>query len=86
MPAISDAALQDAVYASAYDVIPITPSTVEFAEGPCRALLVGVGGTINVVTAAGILRTGVVVPAGIVPIRARGVQAGGTATGLWALY
>ena len=65
-------------------VQPITKGSA-LPSGPCRQLLVGVAGTLNI-TVAGVALVNVPVIAGYNPIRIQSVQVGGTATDLWALY
>lgn len=69
----------------ANDIIPVTPSdTVDIPL--CDALLISVGGTIVVITAAGKTRT-LTVPAGLIPLQVTRVLSSGTsATGISALY
>lgn len=50
-----------------------------------RAILCGVAGTANI-TVNGVALTNVPLQQGYNPIRVQSVQAGGTASDLWALY
>jgi hypothetical protein len=73
--------------APAAQVVPITPDDdADLPDGVCRALLVGTGGTVNLVDASGAERTGVPLQQGFNPIGAARVKTGGTAANLWALY
>lgn len=73
--------------ASAFAVVPVTPSdTADLPDGMCRGLLIGTGGTLNVIDAGGTLRTGVPFQAGDTWIAVRRVLTGGTAANVWALY
>ena len=58
-----------------------TPMT----RGKCRSILCGTAGTANV-TLNGVAFTNVPLQQGYNPIRVDSVQAGGTASDLWALY
>lgn len=72
--------------APADDVVPVTPGASALPDGPCRALLVGVAGTVNLTTLAGVQRDGVPLVEGWNPVGATHVRTGGTATGIWAVY
>lgn len=63
---------------------PITKGSA-LANGPCRSILCGTAGTINI-TVAGVALTNVPLQQGYNPIRVQSVQVGGTALDLWALY
>lgn len=68
-------------------VQPVTKSdTDDIAGGPCMGLLVGVGGTANIIDGAGVSRDNVPLQAGYNPIAARRVRTGGTASDIWALF
>ena len=68
------------------DVVPVTPGNGDLPNGPCRAIIATVGGTVNVTTAKGD-RDSVPIAAGVaLPIVALKIRAGGTATGLFAGY
>lgn len=69
---------------SAKDVIPLTKGAPGFED--TRALLVGVAGTANVVTAAGKTRSNVPLVAGWNPLRISRLLAGGTADDIWGVY
>lgn len=62
-------------------VVKGTPMT----KGKCRSILVGTAGTANV-TLNGVAFANVPLQQGYNPIRIDSVQAGGTASDLWALY
>lgn len=76
----------DASTAPLDDVVPVTPGAGLLENGECRAILATVAGTVNITTTLGGDRDGVPVNAGINPIRAIKIRAGGTATGLFAGY
>lgn len=63
-------------------IVPVV-SGVVFPQ--CRALLVNVGGTADVIDAAGNIVTGIPLQAGYNPIYVTKVTLG-TASGVWALY
>lgn len=66
---------------------PVTPDDVNpLPGGDCRCLLVGTGGTANLVQPDGTLRTNVPLQTGYNPLIVKQVKTGGTATGIWALY
>jgi hypothetical protein len=54
--------------------------------GTCRALLVGTGGTANVIDAAGNDLASVPLQTGYNPVRIARVKTGGTADDIWAIY
>jgi hypothetical protein len=68
------------------DYVPVTPGAGDLPDGPCRAILATAAGTVNLTTIAGDQRNGVPVNAGVNPLAARAIRAGGTATGLFAGY
>src|SRR5262245_48548476 len=73
--------------APAARVVPIEPDDdTDLPGGVCRAILVGTGGTANLIDASGAERTGVPRQQGFNPIGAARVLTGGTASNLWALY
>jgi len=57
----------------------------DFADGPCRALLVGTAGTATVVDAEGNTATNIPLQTGYNPIRVSKVTFGGAAD-VWALF
>ena len=65
-------------------VVQITKG-VALSAGPCRSILCGSAGTLNI-TVNGVALTNVPIQQGYNPIRVQSVQAGGSATDLWALY
>lgn len=69
----------------ARDVVPVVFDE-EIAEA--RAILSASVGTVDIVTAAGVTRTGIPISAGITPIRIAQVKTGGTiaAADLWLVY
>lgn len=76
----------DASTAPADAIVPVTKAVAELPDGKCRALLVGVAGTANIVDDTGTLRTNVPLQQGYNPIIVRAVHTGGTASDIWALY
>jgi hypothetical protein len=73
--------------APAAKVAPVTPDDdADLPDGVCRAVLVGVAGTANIIDASGAERTGVPLQQGFNPIGVARVKTGGTAANLWALY
>lgn len=66
-------------------VAEITPGTA-LPHGACRSILVGVAGTINYTDLYGVAHVGVPAQLGYNPLMAQSVEAGGTASGLWAMY
>lgn len=73
----------------AADVVPITPGATALTGGPCRAILIGTAGNINITTLAGEERDDVPVQAGITPIQCTHIRAGATAPAaenIWAMY
>ena len=76
----------DASTAPLDDYVPVTPGASALADGPCRAILVTVAGTINLTTIAGVDRDGVPCSVGVNPYMATKIRAGGTATGIFAGY
>lgn len=67
-------------------VIPVTKADAALPDGTCRALLVGIAGTANIVDATGTTRTNVPLQQGYNPIVCQQVRTGGTASDIWALY
>jgi len=57
-----------------------------FAKGPCRALLVGSGGTLNIFDSTSVAGQGVPFPPGQTDFSVQEIRSGGTATGIWAIY
>lgn len=70
---------------SAWKLVPVTKGTA-FADGPCRGLLVGTAGTLNMTDGSGAARTNVPIQAGWNPVIVQAVAVGGTATDIWAVY
>ena len=71
------------------DVIPIALSDDPLTNGPCRALLIGTAGNLNITTLSGNERDNVPVQAGIFPIQCTHVRDGASATAatnIWAIY
>jgi len=66
---------------------PVTKDDLtDLTDGTCRALLVGSGGTANLVDAGGNDLTGVPLQTGFNPMRVSRVKTGGTASDIWAIY
>jgi hypothetical protein len=82
--AASEGTVRQVVPAQGVD--PVTKADADLPEGPCRALLVGVGGTANIMDARGKILTNVPLQLGYNPIAVRQVRLGGTASNIWALY
>ena len=68
------------------DYVPVTPGSAALPNGPCRAIIVTVAGTVNLTTIAGVDRDGVPCGVGVNPYMASKIRAGGTATGIFAGY
>lgn len=78
-------AINDATFAPFSVLEPVTPGTA-LTRGACRELLVGTAESLNYTDMSGTARTGVPVPAGIVPIFCQSIESGGTAANIWAGY
>jgi len=66
---------------------PVTKSdSTDLPDGTCRAILVGSGGTANIIDASGNDLAGVPLQTGFNPVRVSRVKTGGTATDIWAIY
>lgn len=63
----------------------ITKGTA-FTNGPCRRIWAGTAGTLNFTDFDGNVQTNFPIQVGENNIMAQSVQAGGTATDLWAMY
>ena len=57
-----------------------------FAKGPCRALLIGSGGTLNIFDATSVAGVAVPFPTGQTDLSIQEVRSGGTAASIWAIY
>lgn len=82
-------ALHEYLRDPAYDVIPVTKADVDLPNGPCKAILVGIAGTLNVQTVgigSATIRTSLPLAAGIYPFQLNQVRLGGTADDIWAIY
>lgn len=55
-------------------------------NGACRGLWVGTAGSLNLTDFEGTVHTAVPVFTGYNPIMAQSIEAGGTATDIWAMY
>lgn len=66
---------------------PVTKDDLnDLADGTCRALLVGSGGSANLVDAGGNDLVAVPLQTGFNPVRISRVKTGGTASDIWAIY
>lgn len=72
--------------APAVRFLPVVKAEADLPGGTCKALLVGVAGTANLVDADGGVRAAVPLQQGYNPLRCVRVATGGTATDIWALY
>lgn len=72
--------------APAAALIPVTKADSDLPDGPCRGLLVGTPGTLNIKDGTGTTRTNVPIQQGWNPVECIQVRTGGTATDIWALY
>lgn len=78
---------QGSVDMSGYDYIAVTKDdNNDLPEGICRALLVGVEGTLTLVTPDGREVSDVPVVQGYNPLFVKRVKTGGTADNIFALY
>jgi hypothetical protein len=68
------------------DVEPVTKADVDLPGGTCRALWVGVAGTINIRTSLQNDRDNFPVFIGLNQIQVIRVRPGGTASDIWAVY
>jgi hypothetical protein len=85
---MSDRFPEDSVFTQARRVRAVTPNNdADLTDGVCKALLIGVGGTISLIAADDTDAVTLTVEAGILPVRAKRVRATGTtATSIVALY
>lgn len=69
-------------------IVPVSPSdTLDLPDGPCRGLLVGVGGNATIIDASGNIVPNVPLQQGYNPIAVRRVNATGIgASAIFALY
>lgn len=79
---MSTLAHDQAAYAHAAAITPHDSTNFN----PCRAIYVGGAGTVPVVFESGVAVTFTAVAGAILPVRAKRVNTGGTATALVALY
>ena len=74
----------------AYDVVPVTKADADLPDGPCKAILIGVAGTLNIQTVGQKNgpqdRSSIPVSTGIYPFQCKQIKTGGTADDIWALY
>jgi hypothetical protein len=85
---MSDRFPEDSVFTQARRVRAVTPDNDnDLATGVCKALLIGVAGTVSVIAADDTDAVTLTVEAGVLPVRVRRVRATGTtATSIVALY
>lgn len=74
------------VLGSARRVVLLVKGSAMPAQGVCRALLVGTAGTANVKDGDGNTCTNIPLQVGYNPIIITSLDAGGTASDIWALY
>lgn len=67
-------------------MLAVAKADGDLPGGIAKALLVGMGGTANLMDAEGNLAANVPLQAGYNPLRVRQVRTGGTAMDIWALY
>lgn len=81
------AGVQGGLSSPGSDIVPVTPNdATDLPDGVCRALLIGAGGTLSIITAAGNTRA-ITVGAGLLPVGVARVRATGTTcTGIAAVY
>lgn len=72
--------------APAKALFAVTKANADLPNGPCRALLCGSAGTVNLLDYSGNLCSDYPLQAGYNPISVKQVRTGGTASGIWALY
>lgn len=73
--------------APAWKFVPVAKNDdADLPDGPCKGLLVGAGGTANLVQQDGTLRENVPLQQGYNPLIVARLMAGGTASDIWALY
>lgn len=73
-----------------YDIVPVVSGESDLPNGPCRALWIGVSGTLDIttvgITGEPVERDGIVVAVeGLFPVQCTKVR-GGTATDIFAIY
>lgn len=66
--------------------VQVTKANADLPDGPCRALLAGTAGTVNLMELDGTVRTDFPLQAGYNPIVVKQVRTGGDADDLWAIY
>jgi hypothetical protein len=79
---MSTTAHDDPAYTHAATITPHDSTNFN----PCKAIYVGGAGTVPVVFEGGVVVTFTAVAGAILPLRAKRVNTGGSATGLIALY
>lgn len=76
----------DTPESSARAIWPVTKADEDIPRGICRGLLVGTGGTANLMDGEGNVHANVPLQQGYNPIQVAQVRTGGTASDIWALY
>lgn len=69
--------------------MPVTKADVDLPDGPCKAILVGVSGTLNVeMVGRGSpqIRNSLPLDTGIYPLQCKQIRTGGTSDNIWAIY
>jgi hypothetical protein len=82
--AASEGTVRQVVPASKFP--PVTKADADLPDGVCRALLVGIPGTANLMDAEGNIRADVPLQLGYNPLAVKQVRTGGSASNIWALY
>lgn len=67
-------------------MVPVTKADADLADKTCRALLVGIAGTANLMEEDGTIRANVPLQVGYNPLQVLQVRTGGGADNIWALY
>src|SRR3546814_2843299 len=65
-------------------MVPVTKADADLPDGICRGLLVGTGGTANLMEVDGTVRAAVPLATGYHPLFVKQVRTSGTATDIWA--
>lgn len=65
---------------------PYTKADTPLPKGPCRAITVGTGGTLNGIDLQGNVVTNYPAQTGYNPLCLKQISTGGTATDIWLLY
>ncbi len=67
-------------------VVQVFPGSGPFADGPCKALIIGVAGLLNLFDCASMDARGVPFQAGYTDLGIQEIRSGGTASNIWAVY